>query len=705
MKSFSSLLGTLKQNKLANLATSIVAALAIAGSIHSSSATSVKINTPQEINSASVQLNQTTPNIVQLKTSKIQFQTAGIDGFVLVPVVLIGGLVIFVPLFFGGLVVIGEREVGIVVRKFTLSGRGLPAGSLIALNGEAGLQADTLAPGWHWGYWPWQYSVKKESIIVIPQGEIALIVAADGKSNPPERILGKIVDCDNFQDARKFLTQGGEKGRQMSFLTAGTYRINTALFKVITAANASSHGMSPQQLHIYEIAAEKVGIVTTLDGSAIAAGEIAGRVITGHDNFQNGQKFIDAGGQRGLQEQVLLSGSWNLNPWLVNIEQVPMTEIPIGYVGVVISFVGKEHEDVSGASFTHGNLVNQGHKGVWVEPLYPGKHPLNTKVMKIELVPTTNIVLNFTERISGKHGYDTNLQALKLLSFDGFTFDLEIFQIIHIGASDAPKVISRLGSMQNVIDQVLRPIVGNYFRNSAQEYTILDFLTARSERQVEASEYVKSALRAYDVQAVDSLIGLITPPDELMHTLTDRKIAEEKRKTYEVQQMAQTQRQQLVRETALADIQEEMVQSEQSVQIADLKAQAQIKQANGEAEGTKLRAIAEAEGIRATGNAKAETYQAGVEALGSQGYTAMQLMQIIGDRHVRLIPDVLVGSNGSNNGLVDGLLSMILWNQTGKGELTPTPLHPQPVVTQAQPTAENGLPPIVVNFPVDKQHQ
>jgi uncharacterized membrane protein YqiK len=702
MKSFSSLLGKRKQNKAARFAASIVATLAIASSIHSANATSVKTTTTKEITPVSVQLNQTTPNITQLPISKTQYQAAGIDGFALVPVVLIGGFVIFVPLFFGGLVVIGEREVGIVVRKFTLSGRGLPAGSLIALNGEAGLQADTLAPGWHWGYWPWQYSVKKESVIVIPQGEIALVVAADGASNPPERILGKIVSCDNFQDARKFLTQGGEKGRQMSFLTAGTYRINTALFKVITAANASSHGMSPQQLHIYEIAAEKVGIVTTLDGSAIAAGEIAGRIINGHDNFQNGQKFIDAGGQRGLQEQVLLSGSWNLNPWLVNIEQVPMTEIPIGYVGVVISFVGKEHQDVSGASFTHGNLVNQGHKGVWVEPLYPGKHPLNTKVMKIELVPTTNIVLNFTERITGKHGYDTNLQALKLLSFDGFTFDLEIFQIIHIGASDAPKVISRLGSMQNVIDQVLRPIVGNYFRNSAQEYTILDFLTARSERQAEASEYVKSALRAYDVQAVDSLIGLITPPDELMHTLTDRKIAEEKRKTYEVQQMAQTQRQQLVRETALADIQEEMVQSEQSVQIADLKAQAQIKQANGEAEGTKLRAVAEAEGIRATGNAKAETYQAGVEALGSHGYTAMQLMQIIGDRNVRLIPDVLVSGNGNNNGLVDGLLSMILWNQAGKGELTPTPLHPQPVANNGQPTAENSYPPIVVNFPVDK---
>ncbi|MEH2349276.1 MAG: flotillin family protein [Nostoc sp.] len=701
MKSLSFLLGTRKQNKVARLAASIVATLALAGSIHSANATSVKTTTAKEITSASIQLNQTTPNIAQLQTSRTQYQAAGIGPVVLVPILLVGGLVIFVPLFFGGLVVIGEREVGIVVRKFTLSGRGLPAGSLIALNGEAGLQADTLAPGWHWGYWPWQYSVKKESVIVVPQGEIALIVAADGASNPPERILGKIVGCDNFQDARKFLTQGGEKGRQMGFLTAGTYRMNTALFKVIMAANASAHGMTPEQLRVYSLAADKVGIVTTLDGVPISAGELAGPTIDGHDNFQNGQKFINGGGRRGLQEQTLLSGSWNLNPWFVQVEQVPMTEIPIGYVGVVISFVGKAHQDVSGAAFTHGNLVNQGHKGVWIEPLYPGKHPINSRIMKMELVPTTNIVLNWSGRTE-RHSYDAQLASLTVRSRDGFAFDLEVAQIIHVGALDAPKVISRVGAMQNLVDHVLEPTIGNYFRNSAQNCTVLDFLTARSERQTEAAEYIKTALRAYDVQAIDTLIGDIQPPASLMQTQTDRKIAEEERKTYEVQQMAQTQRQQLVRETALANIQQEMVKSEQSVHIADLKAQAQIKEANGEAEGTKLRAIAEAEGIRATGNAKAETYRAGVEALGSQGYTAMQLMQIIGDRNVRLIPDVLVGSNGSNNGLVDGLLSMILWNQTGKGELTPTHLHPQPVVTKAQPTPENGYPPIVLNFPVDQ---
>ncbi len=687
-------------NKIVRFATSVIASLAVAGSLQSVKASPLKINDTNLTTATSIQVLQPKPT-----SSVTQIQLSQIQPWAIVPIIVVGGFVIFVPLIFGGLVVIGEREVGIVVKKFTIGRKGLPAGSLIALNGEAGLQADTLAPGWHWGYFPWQFAVKKETVVMIAQGEIALIVAADGASIPPERILGKIVDSDNYQDARKFLTHGGEKGRQVAFLTAGTYRINTALFKIITANNATQEGMRPEQLHVHQIAAEKVGIVTTLDGSSIAAGEIAGRTIAGHDNFQNGQKFIDAGGQRGLQEQVLLSGSWNLNPWLVNVEQVPMTEIPIGYVGVVISFVGKEHEDVSGAAFTHGNLVNQGHKGVWVEPLYPGKHPLNTKVMKVELVPTTNIVLNFTERISGQHGYDTNLHALTLLSFDGFSFDLEIFQIIHIGASDAPKVISRLGSMQNVIDQVLRPIVGNYFRNSAQEYTILDFLIARSDRQVEATEFVKSALRAYDVQAVDSLIGLITPPEELMHTLTDRKIAEEQRKTYEVQQMAQTQRQQLVRETAIANIQQDLVKSEQGVTIAQLEANAAIQQATGEAEAIKLKAIGEAEGIRATGNAKAETYRAGVEALGENGYTAMQMMQIIGTSNVRLIPDILVGSgsgSGSTNGLVDGLLSMILWNQAGnkQGETT-APKYPQIPVTVPQVKHHSSVPP-TIEFPNDK---
>ncbi len=589
----------------------------------------------------------------------------------IIPLIVIVGLAIIIlfvlPSITLGLVIIGERQVGVVVKRFTRGGKGLPPSQLVALNGEAGYQADTLAPGWHFGYWSWMYNIIKVPVIVIPQGEIGLVVAADGRAVPPERILGRVVECDNFQNARKFLTNGGEKGRQLGILTAGTYRINTAVFSVITARNAADNEMDPDALLLYSVQPDMVGIVTTLDGASISEGEIAGLYLAGHDNFQNGQAFIEAGGQRGLQEQVLLSGSWNLNPWFVRVEQVPMTEIPIGYVGVVVSFIGKAHMDISGESFKHGDLVNTGHKGVWAIPLYPGKHPINTRVMKIELIPTTHIVLNWADRAE-QHGYDSRLESINVRSADGFAFELEVAQVIHVGALEASKVIMRVGSMQNLVDHVLQPIVGNYFRNAVQAYTVIDYLEERSRRQQEAAQHIREALKVYDVEAIDTLIGAITPPAQLMQTLTDRKLAEEQRKTYAMQEEAQKQRQQLVRQTELADIQQQVVKSEQGVNIADLLAQAAIKQANGEAEATKLHALGEAEAIRATGEARAEAYKLGAEAMGSQGYTAVQLMQIIGDRSVRIIPDIMVngGANGGSGSLVEALLGIILREQMPK---------------------------------------
>src|SRR5438552_6408600 len=145
-----------------------------------------------------------------------------------------------------GAVFIRERQVGVVVKKF--GARSLPPGRLIALAGEAGYQADTLPPGLHFGYFRWQYRIIKAPVVVVPQGEIALVVAADGAAIPSERILGHVVECDNFQDARKFLVNGGEKGRQLGILTAGTYRINQALFTVITTETAAEHGMCSAQL-------------------------------------------------------------------------------------------------------------------------------------------------------------------------------------------------------------------------------------------------------------------------------------------------------------------------------------------------------------------------------------------------------------------------------------------------------------------------
>ncbi|MCX5747237.1 MAG: SPFH domain-containing protein [Proteobacteria bacterium] len=583
----------------------------------------------------------------------------------------VAALLVIVLVF--GVVVIGELESGLVVRRY---GPPLPPGRIIATRGEAGYQARMLPPGYHFGIWSWKFKVTKVPLIEVSPGQIALVVAKDGAPIPSERVLAHEILCDNYQDATQFLDHGGEKGRQIGILTAGKYRVNPALFDIVTAARATYFGLSPEQLQIFRVPAERVGIVTVLDGRPIASGDLAGPTVLGHDSFQRGQAFVDAGGCRGLQEDVLLSGAWNLNPWFASIELISLTEIPIGYVGVVVSYVGKEHLDVSGDGFAHGDLVDKGRKGVWVEPLLPGKHPVNTRAMKIELVPTTNIVLNWASRRES-HEYDAGLSSITVRSRDGFSFNLDVASIIHIGMKNAPRVISRVGSMQNLVDHVLQPTVGNYFRNSAQEVTVLEFLSARSARQREAFLHIRAAVAAYDVDCIDALIGDITPPGELMKTQTDRKIADEMQRTYDAQREAQIRRQALERETAAANMQAEVVRSEQQVLIFGKNAEARVAGARGEAESITIRAEADAQcarlaaaaeadaarlrgdsladAERARGLAMAASHEAGIAALGEASYTAIQLAQIIASAGLKLVPDVVMGDGRSN--LSDVLLA------------------------------------------------
>jgi uncharacterized membrane protein YqiK len=278
------------------------------------------------------------------------------------------------------------------------------------------------------------------------------------------------------------------------------------------------------------------------------------------------------------------------------------------------------------------------------------------------------------------------LSTITVRSKDGFPFNLDVSQIIHIPAPDAPKVIARFGSMQNLVSQVLEPTIGNYFRNSAQDSDVIAFLSTRQARQEAAKVSISKVLEDYNVHAVDTLIGDITPPESLMKTLTDRKIAQEERETFNVQQKAQEEKQKFESAKALANMQGEIVSAEQSVMIADRKAQTRIKEANGEAESTKLKATAQAEAtkvsaeanayktdvegkaeagkIAAVGEATAKSYEQQVHAMGAENFSKFKITEEIGRNNIKIIPQVLItGGNDSGNGAINGLLGMNLLNQ------------------------------------------
>ena len=92
-------------------------------------------------------------------------------------------------------------------------------------------------------------------------------------------------------------------------------------------------------------------------------------------------------------------------------------------------------------------------------------------------------------------------------SSDGFKFNLDVSQIIHIPRVDAPRVIARMGSMLNLVTQVLEPTIGNYFRNAAQTSDVIEFLRHRSERQAEARAAISTALTEYNVCAIDTPVS------------------------------------------------------------------------------------------------------------------------------------------------------------------------------------------------------
>ena len=635
-----------------------------------------------------------------------------------------------------GVIVIAKDEVGIVYKKFAPFRGSLPGNKLIALNGEAGYQAKTLSSGLHLWRWPWIYHIRKETIIDIPHGEIGLVIARDGQKIPRERILGRVVDeCEDFQDGHGFLKNGGQKGKQMALLTAGSYRINTELFTVITTANASKHGMKPEQLKVYEVEPNKVGIVTVYDGKPIEAGEIAGPVIHDNNNFLDGEKFINGGGQKGLQEEVLPAGSWNLNPWFVNVEQVALTEIPHGYVGVIKSDVGKTLEKITATASYQGDFVEDGYKGICKNPLRPGKYAINTWVKKIEQIPTDNIVLKWSNQ-SHSNYYYKHLPALKVHDKNGFAFDVEITQVIRVNPEDAPKMLASIGSIDEMIEEVLKPTVSHYFLNAAQDYEALEFLNNRTDLQESAKQHIKVALNTYNVQAIDTLIGEIDLPDQLIELLRESKVAQQEIEKLRVQTLVEEEREKHVLAKETAQMQVKVARHHQEMKFAELERQENLKRVEAEQKLNRLARESEIEARRKQAEVDAlskrlmsqvdleemskkteieaklkrllsqadmDVLAKTVEILGSEKYTEIEkskiLTEALNNLKVPLVPQTMNTFGTTPDGAINPLqanplrmMVMELFHQLSEPNFTNLPSNSQlPELTRAQTESTKDL--------------
>jgi uncharacterized membrane protein YqiK len=629
---------------------------------------------------------------------------------------------------------IGPTEVGLVRKRF---GKKLPGDNPIAFHGEAGYQAELLMPGLRYRSYI-LYSVTKHPWVQVQAGEIGVVIAQIGgplpigaKSAVFSPVFGNFTDLDTFLAGARSSNGHeikGQKGVQRPVLPPGTLApIHPVAFLVITKRQVygvpvaeelrrlgkgghltfEAFGLEERQLEVTRIEpratnsghmVDMIGVVTTLEGDPLPAGDIASRLggfkdiedlqgpageggrggvtnaqlietILGskndqHKSYQDFQAFLDKGGKIGLQHDPLLYGAYNLNPFLLRVEQVPMLVVEQGQVAVIKSYVGLPTEDTSGAEFKFGSLVKPGHRGIWEEPLRTGKYPINPRIYQGEIVPTSILKLDWAKGVTSAHGLDARLEPIVAKSREGFVFNLDLQVLIHVPDTKAPRVISMVGSMLNLVNEVLQAALGNHFRNKLGMMEAVAFIQSRQTVQEDATKHIAEQLAQYDVETRGVYIQDVILPQALVEVLTRREIANQEIETFKMQQKAQEQRVATEATTGKADMQRDLAKSAIGIDINKNNADARVQQARGESEFIKQTGTAEADVIRAQGVAKADGFKAQNEAIGRTGTALVNVATVMADKGAQFVPQILVTGGGAVDGLA-ATLTKLLAGQAG----------------------------------------
>jgi len=617
---------------------------------------------------------------------------------------------------------IPNNRVGIVEKL--ISGRGSVKSGLIALAGEAGFQPDVLRGGWHF-FVPFMYRIHKVSLVTIAQSKIGYVFARDGQDLPPTQTLASNDAARGFQDVRAFLGAGGQKGPQRMLLREGTYAINLAQFVVLTedqlyylpldrseqdtftkmaAVIAERGGFRPVIIRGTD---DAVGIVTVHDGPSLPSGEIIAPTVgqdlneagSYHNNFQDADKFLKAGGLRGRQYQVMVDGTYYINRLFATVELIPKTVVEVGSVGVVVSYTGEAGPDISGAEYRHGELVAPGQRGVWSEPLLPGKYAFNTYAGKVLLVPTTNFILKWNKSEVGSHKFDENLTEVSLITKDAFEPSLPLSVVVHIDYRKAPLVIQRFGDVKKLVEQTLDPMVSAYFKNIGQTRTLIQLIQDRSAIQDQSGVQMKEKFVLYNLELQEVLIGTPTSGavggqiEQILTQLRSRQIANEQVETYTRQESAAVKERELREAEAKARQQTLLTESEISINVqsnagkADYaRAQQQAAQIQtlasaeaekvrlmGEGEAKRIKALAEAEAEKAArvGIAQAMAIEEQVRAYGGPQFQLVQQVmnrfaEAIQASQVDVVPKIQMTGQAGGGSLVENLLGVLLSDRVGE---------------------------------------
>ena len=426
----------------------------------------------------------------------------------------------------GSSVVVDENQVGIVHKQFF--GKQLPTGQIIARNGEMGPQAEILGPGWHFGYYPFTYSVRVDQVVIVPPGQAGFVTARDGLPLPENEMFAPAWDsAQDMLNPVVFLAKGGRRGPQTTILTPGTYRYNTALHEV-TAIPA------------LQVDAGTVAVIKSNSGLPWTSADGAADLV-------NGVPLVPRN-HRGVWSEPLTPGGYYLNTRAYIPTIVKTTQRTYTYQATQAG---------AGPNLRAAKAAASGGSDDWsvsVRSKDGFSFPVDVRVscaVEAKNAPYLVALLGNPDSVVQDEQEDEKLEVLEA--------------------------------------RVILPAVRAIFRNVAETMNALEFVNRRSEIEALATQRITAELARYRVTCDGVYVGNIhldasEAGKKLIMTQTEREVAVNQQKLYDQQKQAEVSRAQFVRAQEEAEQQRQLAAAEYKVKIEGENAKSQIARAKGESE-------------------------------------------------------------------------------------------------------------------------
>jgi len=361
---------------------------------------------------------------------------------------------------------------------------------------EEGIPFVTPVRGWHWRallgtvavlalmFFLLVYMLWHVFFHYVPPGQMLVITSKNGTE------LGE----------GQVLAREGQKGIQEKVLGEGWHYVTPIVYATELKPNTF-------------IKPGYVGIVTAQGG----------------DTPKNGGILAESDNERGIRRQVLLPGSYRINPYGFKVEEVPATVIKPGFVGVVRRLLG---DDAAGDERPRG-------KGILREVLQPGLYYINTK--EFEVLPREIGIDQTTYR------YDPLPQRSTAITFparDGNTVSMDCTIEWEVKPADWPDLIAAYDSWRDIEQKVVDQHAKKISRERGFNYRVQDFLEGgtREKFQTDFFQELKKACAEKKVGIHSAFIRSMVIPENFLEPKRARQLAVETKVTSEAKrETAQTE--------------------------------------------------------------------------------------------------------------------------------------------------------------------